>query len=103
MGNRHCTSTRGSSVIERNCPEIRNPNYFDGYDYIAKEKFIPSGPGELKLNKGDKVKVVRLSDDESSALVERLKKARYINNKFSWGYKSNLSVHCRPKVGFHLF
>ena len=76
MGNRHCNVTIGSSVIEKSFQEIRNPTYFDGLEYIAKAKFVPSGPGELRLNKGDKVKVLQLLDDESSAYVERLNEAR---------------------------
>ena len=76
MGNRHCKVQRESSILESNFEEIKNQNYFDGYEYIAKAKFVPSGPGEMRLNKGDKVKVLKLSDDESSAFVERLNAAR---------------------------
>ena len=55
--------------------------YFDGFEYIAKAKYVPSGPGELRLNKEDKVKVLKLSDDESSAFVERLNEARFASKR----------------------
>ena len=59
-----------------NFKEIRNRLYSPGYDYISKAEFVPTGPGELRLKKGEKVRVIKQSVDESCLYIERLNEAK---------------------------
>ena len=59
-----------------NSEKIRNQYYNTGYDYISKAEFVPTGPGELRLKKGEKVRVLKQSVDESCLYVERQNEAK---------------------------
>ena len=73
MGNEHPLRERPR---QDNFEEIRNPLYNPGYDYISKAEFVPTGPGELRLKKGEKVRVIRQSVDKSCLYIERLNEVK---------------------------
>ena len=71
------TGNRQENVIAEIIPKkTQNRNYSPGYDYISKAEFVPTGPGELRLKKGEKVKVLKQSVDESCLYVERQNEAK---------------------------
>lgn len=73
MGNKHPPRER---IRRDNFEEIRNQSYNPGYDYISKVEFVPTGPGELRLKKGEKIRVLKQSKDQSCLYVERRNEAK---------------------------
>ena len=73
MGNRQ---TKRKRTRRDNFEEIRNHHYNPGYNFISKADFVPTGPGELRLKKGEKVRIIKQSEDESCLYVERLNEAK---------------------------
>ena len=79
MGNRFSVKKPGEKRIFE---ELRNPSYnsitssTQRFNYIVKARYEPSGSGEILLRKGDKVKVIKQSDDEGYLYVERLNEAK---------------------------